>query len=273
MLSPIVSTRADTFERIVSKGYVAVCFFDNRLPFSSRGEEPSGIQVDLAQALVDRLGLRLDTRWVAYRFHARQAGCDVQMGTISRANDDDDDANEDTSERALNNAAGRVFNLKNRIPPRQSIPYFASKTFLITGSDLNQAKDYSDLDGHRVAVMDRSWAHYLLIQNDIPLTTRFKTELEILQAVESGEMDGGIVSNIYFGWYRLGEPGSVLRVASGFAIDPELDFNVAISLRGADDALVDRVNAVLKGLIADDTVKGIYEKYGISYSHPHGSND
>ena len=47
-----------------------------------------------------------------------------------------------------------------------------------------------------------------------------------------------------------------------------IQWNVAVALRNADNALVDAVNQVLDGLVADGTVATIFGRYGIPYPPP-----
>jgi ABC-type amino acid transport substrate-binding protein len=50
--------------------------------------------------------------------------------------------------------------------------------------------------------------------------------------------------------------------------EPELRWNVAVGLRRADDALLDAVNAALKALLDDGTIRAIYARYGIEHRRP-----
>jgi len=50
--------------------------------------------------------------------------------------------------------------------------------------------------------------------------------------------------------------------------EPELRWNVAVGLRRADDALLDAVNAALKALLDDGTIRTIYARYGIEHRRP-----
>jgi ABC-type amino acid transport substrate-binding protein len=52
-------------------------------------------------------------------------------------------------------------------------------------------------------------------------------------------------------------------------VDPQLDFDVAITLRNTDPALLERVNAILDHLAKNGMLTGIFTEYGIMYQAPH----
>ena len=120
----------------------------------------------------------------------------------------------------------------------------------------------------RHAVPPASFAHYLLDTRGIAVRTLYTAEMDILSAVDSGEMDVGVVSEWSLGWYRKLHPESHLQALDHQIIDPELDFNVAIVLRNADQALLSRVNEIVGVLMDDGTMDRIFGNYGITYRNP-----
>ena len=50
-------------------------------------------------------------------------------------------------------------------------------------------------------------------------------------------MPAGVVSDWIFGWYRKTHPESGLRIVDSLVLDPDLDYNVAITLRNTDIGL------------------------------------
>jgi len=265
------SAGAATFAEIQNKGQILTCAFDNRLPYSNSEGDVRGLQIDLAEEIAKDLGVALDVRWILYRFHARRAGCDMQMGTVARIGkgDDDDDDDERASNRRLQGAAGQqIFNLRQRVRPKKSDPYFASTTHLVATETLAKATEFSDLKGHKVAALHGSWAHFMLDQNGIKPVTRYETDIAILDALVEGEIDAGIVASTYFGWFGKTHPEAKLAIADGFDLDSDMTFNVAVSLRGADEALIKRVNETLARLRSEGWLASLYQKYGIPYQAP-----
>jgi len=125
-----------------------------------------------------------------------------------------------------------------------------------------------DLRGRSVAAIHASLAHHLLNANHVPVRTLYPTQEEILAAVASKEMSAGIVSDWIFGWYRKTHPESGLRILDSLVLDPDLDYNVAITLRNTDVALLEKVNAILDALKSDGSLTQLFAAYGITYRAP-----
>jgi len=81
-------------------------------------------------------------------------------------------------------------------------------------------------------------------------------------------VQAGAVSPASAGYYNLRHPNKPLTVVRAQDSEPELRWNVAVGLRRADDALVDAVNAALKALLDDGTIRSIYARYGIEHQRP-----
>jgi ABC-type amino acid transport substrate-binding protein len=86
--------------------------------------------------------------------------------------------------------------------------------------------------------------------------------------VASKEMSAGIVSDWVFGWYQKTHPESGLRILDSLVLDPDLDYNVAITLRNTDVGLLEKVNAVLDALKSDGSLPQLFAGYGLTYRAP-----
>ena len=80
-------------------------------------------------------------------------------------------------------------------------------------------------------------------------------------------MVAGLVPDAYAGWYLKLNPGAV-KIADTYVPERDFRWNVAVSLRNADVALVEAVNQALDALIADRTIPNIFARYGITYRPP-----
>jgi ABC-type amino acid transport substrate-binding protein len=60
----------------------------------------------------------------------------------------------------------------------------------------------------------------------------------------------------------------VVRPVDSYTPPLDLQWNVAVGLRNADDALVSAVNQAIDRLLADGVIQGIFAKYGIAYVAP-----
>ena len=61
---------------------------------------------------------------------------------------------------------------------------------------------------------------------------------------------------------------SGLRILGSFVFDPDLDYNVAITLRNTDVELLEKVNAILDDLKSDGSLTQLFAGYGITYRAP-----
>lgn len=100
---------------------------------------------------------------------------------------------------------------------------------------------------------------------------RFRTDEEIIGAVESGAAEAGIVSNFGYGWYRKRQPDAGVRVATEYLLDEELGFDVAVGLMDADQVLIDRVDAALRRMNEAGVIGAILARYGIELEPPAGA--
>jgi len=107
-----------------------------------------------------------------------------------------------------------------------------------------------------------------LTQRDIPVWVRFRADEEIIAAVATGAAAAGLVSNFGYGWYRKNHPDAAVRQASELTLDADLGFDVAVGLMGADQALVDRVNAGLTRMEEAGVIAAALARYGIVLEVP-----
>src|SRR3954454_24949424 len=70
---------ARPLEAIRQRGVISVCAPPNVLPAASKKGEPRGIQLDLAQAVADRLRVGLEVDWVTEAVMYRRVDCDLVM--------------------------------------------------------------------------------------------------------------------------------------------------------------------------------------------------
>ncbi len=132
-----------------------------------------------------------------------------------------------------------------------------------------EVRRLEDLKGSRIAVEHSSWPHYLLDTRGIR-TAPYGGPIEIIEAVAKGEVSAGLVSAPYVGWYLKQHAEGAVKIADGYVADPELQWDVAVGLRNADEALLDSVNHTIDRLLADRTIQGILTKYGVTYISPRG---
>lgn len=245
------AVRAGTLSEITNRQAFAICADPDALPFSSRAGNPPGLQIDLARLVAVRLRVGLDIDWVFARRAARRAGCDAFMSAIDEPG-----------------IATHGEPRQRRLRQALTQPYAQLVTRVVTRAGAPAIRSFDDLRKTVVAVPPGSYLHYLLYQHDVRVRTLWRSDLDILAAVAHGQVPAGIVSNWNFGWYRKTHPDARLALQSGFVLEPDLDYNVVITLRDTDQNLVLAVNRILGGLMAKGRVAAIFAKYGISYRPP-----
>jgi polar amino acid transport system substrate-binding protein len=242
---------ARSLDEIRARGALSVCADPDALPFSQRSGAPAGFQIDLAKILADRIGVRLNVDWIALRSAARGFNCDAIMSSLAQARHDEAEESKSST---------RLFALTR--------PYARQTTRIVIAEGTPPVETVDDLRGRSIAVIHASLAHYFLMARRIPVRTLYPNQDEILAAVASKEMSAGVVSDWIFGWYQKTHPESGLRILGSLVLDPDLDYDVAITLRNTDVDLVQKVNAILATLGSDGSLNRLFESYGINYRLP-----
>lgn len=237
---------ARTFEEIAASKYLSICAAPDELPFSSNGGAPRGFYINIASRIAAELGLELKVDWIPNREKIRFTQCDALMGAA-----------------LLKDSAGLESDPAKIHRTLHTIPYMTAMSVIVADKKIGGITALRDLQPYHVAVPSGSWAHKMLNENAVPVWVRFRTDKEIIQAVERGDAEAGIVSNVAIGWHRKLQGQTNLNVFPGVLDQTELGFKVAIGLRNTNLATRDKINAVLGKLIADGSVKTILAEYGI----------
>jgi polar amino acid transport system substrate-binding protein len=229
---------------IKERGRLLVCANPNALPFAAKNGERRGVQLELAQALADQLGVALEVGWVVFPNQIFAVDCDIVLDSIVDA--------EAQGERHV----------------KLSRPYQQSSVALAFRAGVAPVATYAELKpGLRIGTMVSSIARVYLGKHDIA-TIPYTFEDEMIEALGKGEIDVAAVSPATIGFYNLTHPSAPVEATMAFAAVPELNWSVAVGMRKADDALVDSINAALDKLLADGTVRRIYASYGIEQRVP-----
>jgi polar amino acid transport system substrate-binding protein len=234
---------ARSLDAISQRGALALCAHPNALPFASKKGDPPGFQVELGQALAERLGVSLLQHWVVNSFQYRRADCDIVLDAIA------------------NKAALMEVGL------RMSRPYYRSGVALAVRRDSDLSSLASLGPGRRVGVLVGSLASMTLGKRNVEVTP-FVFEDEMLGALARREIEAAAVTYGAIGWYNMKNPDAALRRISAFEDDPDLSWNVAVGMMRPDEKLTQRVDAVLGELLADGTITRIYARYGIELQPP-----
>ena len=254
---------ARSLQDIIDRRAFSICAHPDAAPFSVRTPQAAGLQIDLGQAIARQLGVELQEEWLLFRRDARKVGCDAIMAGIAH------DADNDEHRPNAPGPAGPPPVLNGvTLGPSTSRPYAASLTRVVIHTGATAVSSIDDLKGRAVAVLHASYTHYVLDTRGIKVRTLYPTEAEILEAVDKGEMEAGVVSEWSAGWYRKLHPEARIYIVDQLTVDPDLDFNVGVVLRNPDRALLTRVNDIVASLIKSGEIERIFSEYGIVYRPP-----
>ena len=238
------SPAARPLEAIRQRGVVSVCAPPNALPAASKKGEPRGIQVDLARAIADRLGVGLEVDWVTEAVMYRRVDCDLVMDAFVQVE------------------ALKELNLS------PTTPYQHTGVALLLRPGLDGVTRFDDLPKEaRLAVRVGSAAQYLLGKRGLRAIP-FGFEDDMVEAVASGEVDAAAVTPASAGWYLHQHPDASLRLVDAYDGEPELSWDLAVGMRRADHATLRAVDDAVRALLADGTVGRIYAAYGVEHRMP-----
>ena len=237
---------AASLAAVKERGWIKVCAHPDALPFSSQDPGRPGFQLEIAGAIARTLGVKVIPDWIVFTRHARRAECDAIIGAVVPLKAD-------------------------KAPPARGAlltqAYAGSGYVLLVPRADTAVHRVEDVRPGKIGVEYTSWPHYMLETHGIGLTA-YRDQTEIIEAVVKGEVAAGMVTDPYLGWFLKEHPQAAVKVADGYVRDPELQWNVAVRLLGADQALRDAVNQSIEGLLADGTIQNILAKYGLTYVPP-----
>lgn len=244
IVCPAAPVAARTLASIEARGIISACAHPNALPFASRNGEPPGFQIEIARAVARSLGVSLEIAWVVTPIQYRAAECDIILDTI-------------VDEQVQ--AEGRV---------RVSKPYHRSGVALALPVSADAIHSFRDLDlAKRIGVQVGSLAQMILGGRG-HTTTPFGFEDEMMDALAAGALDGAAVSPATIGYFNLTHPGKTVRLVHAYDQEATLSWNVALGMRGSDEALREKIDAAVDQLLSDGTIRDIYARYGIEHRPP-----
>ena len=233
-----------TLAQIKHKGAVSLCANPDALPFSSDKADPPGFQIEIARAIAAGLGVKLEVQWIAPRTRANLVNCDILLDSID--------------DRAV--YEGKLL---------LSRPYQRTGVALGVGPKATTTiSGFGDVSkGQKVGVMVNSVAQVVLGKKGLSQSP-YAFEQEMLDDLATGELYGAAASPATIAYYIRQHPQAGMRLIHAYDGEPELAWKVSVSMRKADQALVDAINQVLDRMLADGTITAIYGHYGVEHRVP-----
>lgn len=167
------------------------------------------------------------------------------------------------------------------IAMRSSIPYYVYRLQLVAGPDRSELRDWADLERpnpHRgdgkwhVGALAESAAHRYIARPEFAKTVTVLALSEegstgVMHKVATGELDATVQDTPMVNWYLKRDPTfrqlfKDLRVV-GKAIKPNEYPYYVVFVRKQDTQLQEQISRALANALKDNTLRSIYERYGI----------
>jgi ABC-type amino acid transport substrate-binding protein len=223
-------------------GALRICADPDNLPFSSQDPQQPGFELELAREIARELALRPEVVWIPTqggRAALRQlleGRCDVFPGLPS----------------------DRRF-LADHPRLALSVPYYTMGHVLVLPEG-SAIRDLRELAGKPVAVEFSSLAAIFAFGQGYALHTHLK-QAELFGAVARGEAAAAIMWAPIAGWMLKTHPAARLRFVQLHGAD--LQFDMAVGMRQADEALKTAVDGAILRLAARGAIAQILQRYGV----------
>jgi polar amino acid transport system substrate-binding protein len=206
------------------------------------GEEFAGIDVEIAKAIADKLGMELEIADIEFDsiITGVQTG-KYDMGMAGMSVTDERKQSVDFSDSYATGIQAVIVKEGSEIKTADDL--LAKDTSYKVGVQLSTTGDMYIGDDYKDAGKDES------------LITRFQSGNDAVTALASGKVDAVVIDNEPAKSYVASTKGLQI-LDSKYA---EEDYAICFAKNNTE--LKDKVNAALKELIADGTVKGIIDKY------------
>lgn len=252
------STHAATLADMRNVGTMSFCLNPEAMPYSQRdaGENSpgNGYLYELSIELIKRLQLSPRVVWLNSLERLNKTDCDLVPSAIVEKKD-------------LAEQRGRIEKNPEKVFNRLfTAPFNTASGFLVSKS--NKYKDFESLKATHVAVPSGSYAQVIFNQMKVPIWVRFLTDEDIINAVREDEAGAGLVTRTGFEWYEFVNGSSGLVKLDIDVDNFELDADIGMLLRSADQPALLAVEQALKAMVDDGFITRAMKKYGITHHPP-----
>ncbi len=199
------------------------------------GEEVIGADVDLANAIADKLGYKLEISNID--FDAALTGVATGKYDIG--------------------VAGITANEERKKNMDFTNDYFKASQAIIVAKD-SAIKGASDLEGKTVSCQEGTTGEQYLNDNGYAVQS-FKTASEAISALTAGKVDAVVIDDSVAKALSAEQNGATVVLD-----EPLTQETYAIALKKGNTELTDKINGALDELKADGTLKKIFEKYDLT---------
>ena len=200
------------------------------------GEEMVGADIDMANAIAEKLGMKLEISNID--FDAALTGAATGKYDIA--------------------VSGITANDERRQNMNFSVDYYTASQAIIVMAD-SEIKAAADLEGKTVSCQEGTTGEQFLLDGGYAIQS-YKTPAEAITALVSGKVDAVVIDDAVARALSSKQDGATVVLD-----EPLTREAYAIALKKGNDELTAKIDAALNELKADGTIAAIFEKYGLAY--------
>lgn len=236
------ATASDSsWDEVKASGVLKSCAADGLLPYSASTGPQRGLEVEMADALAERMGVANETVWVG-----------TWDGLIPSLDSGQCDAI----------IAGLFITEERKAVVDFTDPTWGSGEVMLVRKDDDSVTALSDLaNGRCVGALQGSVTVDVLKEKGIEPRI-YPSQNEVILDVANGGCDAAYLESPSAGWALQQEADLNLKIVEGDPADQVL-FYEGIALRRGDNALRDQLNAAIAEIQQDGTLGEILTSYGI----------
>jgi polar amino acid transport system substrate-binding protein len=252
----------DAMTRVQKMGRILACADGWFWPFSrtARKNEPSGIEIEIMQAIAKKHGWEVDVSWVnmATRFGPGAPGaaysrsidkgvCDVVFGVTITGDD-------------------------HHMPMHQLVftrPFMSTGFVLVTQGPAKAAKTLDDIKNMhiKIGVPAYSPMSEYAQSHGFEYSTFFQN-YQVIDALTRHEVDAAMIWSGSISQARLEHPEAEFEMAKGYVPVPEMRWNSAWVVKAKETELLQFIDAAFDDMLKSGEIKRIVERYGMPFYPP-----
>ena len=234
-----------TLDAVKEKGTLVIATSPDFPPFEELTAEGTveGIEIDIMNLICEKLGVELKIEQIDFDsvLPGVQAGkYDVGVSGISV-----------TEKRLKNTLFTDAYCL-------------AAQAIVVTADSPIATK--ADLEGKTVSVQTGTTAESFCMEEGYTVSS-FVANSDAQSALVTGKVDAWVIDDLtaaeMVAAYNEENPGALVILSEAMTTEP-----YAFAFQLGNDELVDEINKILNELVADGTVKSIFDKFNAPYTSP-----
>lgn len=228
--------------RVTAAGTLKVCAVDGLLPYSASDKTTPGFEVEIAQALAAKLGVKLEQAWGSFdglipMLTSKQ--CDAIVDGLFIT---------DERKKTIDFAGAE---------------YASGEAILVPKTD-NTTKGLADLAGKNVGVLSGSVTVDLLKKAGFGDNLKiYPDQNTIILELNNGRIAAGFLEAPSAAWALKKDESLNIKLVQGYV--PDQRFDAGVGVRKEDKDLGTAIGAALAQMRSDGSISGILNKYGVPF--------